>query len=47
MMELELYLLSEYWVGTCWIAKDKVRSKESAISTKLLLWEEWKRNEGS
>ena len=35
--KLELFSLSEYWVEICWVEEDKVRSKEFAISTKLLL----------
>ena len=35
--EFELFLLSEYQVRTCWMAEDKVRSKESTISTKISL----------
>jgi len=37
-----LLLLSEYWVGTYWMGKKRLRSKESAISSKVPLWDEWK-----
>jgi len=47
MMELELFSLLEYWVGTCWMGDNKVRSKKYAISTKPLLWKEWKGYEES
>ena len=40
MTKLELFSLSEYQVGTYWIGENKARSKESAISTRLSLWEE-------
>jgi len=37
-----LLALSEYQVGICWIGLDSLRSKESAICNRELLWDKWK-----
>ena len=47
MTEFELLALLEYQVGTCWTGENKLRLKESAISSKMSLWDEWKGYKGS
>ena len=40
MTEFELLALFEYQVGTCWTEENKLRLKESAISSEMSLWDE-------